>query len=295
MNIGIVTTARESEEALLGHDGLRLNLRSWRASGTPRASIIIVHGFKAHSGQYAETAMQLVGAGLAVYAPDLRGHGRSEGERFWVDQFSDYVADLEQLVRLVRERESNAPLFLLGHSVGGVVAALFALEHPSQITGLITESFAFELPPPSIALTLMKGLDHVAPRAKVLTLKDEDFSRDPVVVAGMKADPLISQLPGPTHTLAEMIRAGAKLRKNLALVSTPVLVLHGTADRATRPSGSQHFVDAVGSADKTLKLYEGGAHDLLHDLDKVRVLSDIIGWVSARLSVQRGATVSALS
>jgi acylglycerol lipase len=295
MSTALDTMPLESEETLLGHDRVKLNLRSWRAAGSPRASVVIVHGFKAHSGLYSETAKQLVRAGLAVYALDLRGHGKSEGERFWVDEFSDYVADLERLVLLVRERAPNIPLFILGHSVGGVVASLFALEHPSQLSGLITESFAFELPPPSIALALMKGLDHLAPRAKVLALKDEDFSRDPAIVAGMKADPLISQVPGPTHTLAEMIRAGEKLRKNLAVISTPVLVLHGTADRATRPSGSQHFVDAVGSVDKVLKLYEGAAHDLLHDLDKERVLSDIVAWVNARLPVQRGATASALS
>ncbi|HEX2674006.1 MAG TPA: alpha/beta hydrolase [Polyangiaceae bacterium] len=284
MNIAALdTTSRESEETFLGHDGLRLNLRSWRPAETPRASLVIIHGFKAHSGQYSASARQLVQAGVAVYALDLRGHGKSDGERFWVDEFSDYVADLEQLVRLVRDRQPNAPLFLLGHSVGGVVASLFALEYPSQLAGLITESFAFELPPPSIALALMKGLDHVAPRAKVLALKDEDFSRDPAVVASMKADPLITQSPGPTHTLAEMIRAGEKLRKNLAVISTPVLVLHGTADRATRPSGSQHFFDGVGSVDKTLELYEDGVHDLLHDLDKVRVLADIIEWIGMRI------------
>lgn len=273
------------EETFSGRGGIELNLRSWRPTGTPRASVIVIHGFKAHGGRYAEAAEALVGAGLAVYAPDLRGHGKSQGERFWVDDFSDYVGDVVRLVTLVRRREGDGPLFVLGHSVGGVVASLFAVERTTELAGLVIESIAFELPLPTFPLALMKGLDHIAPRLNVLTLKNEDFSRDPAVVESMKADPLIDHAPGPVHTLAEMIRADERLRKSLPALSTPVLALHGTADRATRPSGSQHFVDAVGSKDKVLKLYEGAAHDLLHDLDKARVLTDIIEWIGERSAI----------
>src|SRR5262245_61624931 len=117
------------EETFAGTGGIELNLRAWRPAGMPRASVVIIHGFKSHSGRYEDTAAELVQAGLAVYALDLRGHGKSQGERFWVDNFSDYVGDVEELVALVRQREGNIPLFLLGHSVGGVVASLFAVEH----------------------------------------------------------------------------------------------------------------------------------------------------------------------
>jgi alpha-beta hydrolase superfamily lysophospholipase len=283
------STPEMREETFAGSIGVELHLRSWRPAATPRASVIVVHGFKGHGGRYADTAGALVRAGFAVYAPDLRGHGKSQGERFWVDDFSDYVDDLARLVALVRYREADGPLFLLGHSVGGVIASLYALEHVSELAGLISASIAFELPPPAFALALMKGLDHIAPRVKVLALKKEDFSRDPAVVDDMKTDALIVHTPGPVHTLAEMIRADERLAKNLPALTTPVLVLHGTADRATRPSGSQRFVDTVGAKDKALKLYEGGVHDLLHDIDKGRVLSDIIGWLEARSGIAKAS------
>ena len=172
-------------------------------------------------------------------------------------QFADYVSDVAGLVALAKSREPGLPVFLLGHSAGGVVACLYALEHQAELAGLICESFAFQVPAPDFALAVLKGLSHIAPHAHVLQLKNEDFSRDPQVVAAMNADPLIAHETQPTQTVAEMVRADERLKKEFPLITLPVLILHGTADKATKPSGSQLFYDAAGSTDKTLKLYDG--------------------------------------
>ncbi|HKV12793.1 MAG TPA: alpha/beta hydrolase, partial [Thermoanaerobaculia bacterium] len=124
---------------------------------------------------------------------------------------------------------------------------------------------------------------HLAPHAHVLNLKKEDFSRDPQVVEFMNSDPLTAHEVQPTKTVAELARADDRLEKEFPLITLPVLILHGTADKVTRPSGSQFFYDTAGSADKTLKLYEGHAHDLLNDLDKEVVIADIKSWIEARL------------
>lgn len=174
-------------------------------------------------------------------------------------------------------------MFLLGHSAGGVVACLYAITHQAELAGLICESFAFQVPAPDFALAVLQGLSHVAPHAHVLRLKNEDFSRNPDVVAEMNADPLIAHEVQPTQTVAEMVRADERLKKEFPLIRLPLLILHGTADRATRPSGSQVFHDRAGSTDKTLKLYEGHFHDLLRDLDKELVMADINAWIGARL------------
>jgi acylglycerol lipase len=262
---------------------LNIFFRSWRPSGRPRAVVVVVPGFNAHSGYYSWTAEQFVADGLAVYALDLRGRGKSDGERFYVQKLGDYVSDVANVVTVAKSREPGLPVFLLGHSAGGVVACLFTIDHQAELAGLICESFAHQVPAPDFALAVFKGLSHLAPHAHLLHLKNEDFSRDPRAVEAMNADPLIAHETQPTQTLAEMVRADERLKKEFPLIRLPVLILHGTADKATKPSGSQLFYDTAGSKDKTLKLYDGHFHDLLNDLDKQVVLADIRRWIDARL------------
>ena len=273
-----------TEERLEVAGGLSLFVRSWRPDAKARGLVVIVPGFNSHSGYYGWVAEQFVAANLVVYALDLRGRGHSDGERFYVEKFTDYVADVSAVVGLAKSREPGLPTFLLGHSAGGVVACLYALDYPRELTGLISESFAHEIPAPDFALAVFKGLSHVAPHAHILHLKNEDFSRDPKVVQTMNDDPLIAHETQSTQTLAEMVRADERLKREFPLIKVPVLILHGTADKATKPSGSQRFYDTAGSSDKTLKLYEGHFHDLLNDLDKEKVMSDILSWIDARVA-----------
>jgi alpha-beta hydrolase superfamily lysophospholipase len=271
-------------EQFEGSGGLKIFTRSWRPeTSRARGVIVIVHGFNAHSGHYAWAAEKLVARNLVVYALDLRGRGHSDGERFYVDKFADYVDDVKRVVALAKGREPGLPVFLLGHSAGGVVACIYTLENQKELAGLVCESFAFQVPAPDFALAALKGLSHVAPHAHVLKLKNEDFSRDPGIVAEMNADPLIAQEVQPTKTVAEMVRADERLKKEFPLVTLPVFILHGSADKATRPSGSQLFFDTAGSADKTLKIYDGGFHDLLRDTIKEQVMDDLQGWLDAHL------------
>ena len=272
-------------EKVKGAGDLNIAVRSWRPEGTARGVVAIVPGFNSHSGYYSWVAQQFTASGLAVYAVDLRGRGDSDGERFYVEKFADYVSDVSTLMTLAKSREPGLPVFLLGHSAGGVVSCIYTLEHQAELAGLICESFAHQVPAPDFALAVLKGLSHLAPHAHVLRLKNEDFSRDPRVVQTMNDDPLIAHETQPTLTVAEMVRADERLKTEFPLITLPVLILHGTLDRATKPSGSQLFFDTAGSADKTLKLYEGHFHDLLNDVDKEVVMADIKGWIDARLNV----------
>ncbi len=272
------------EESFEGVGGLNIFVRSWRPEGAVRGVVMIVHGFNSHSGQYTWVADQLTAHGLAVYALDLRGRGKSDGERFYVQSFDEYTSDVDGLMKIVQSREPGLPIFLLGHSAGGVVSCIYTLEHQSQLAGLICESFAHQVPAPDFALAVLKGLSHVFPHAHVLRLKNEDFSRDPKVVEAMNADPLIEHETQPTQTVAQMVLADERLKKEFPLITLPVFILHGTLDKATKPSGSQLFYDTAGSTDKTLKLYEGHFHDLLNDVDKELVMTDIQNWIDAHLS-----------
>jgi len=272
-----------TEEKIGSAGGVGIFLRSWKPMGKARAVVVICHGVNSHGGQYLWPAGQFAMSGLAPFVLDLRGRGKSDGEPYYVDDISEYVADVSSVIRLAQSRYPGLPVFLLGHSAGGVVSCSYALDQQAEIAGLICESFAFKVPAPDAALGVIKLLSAVAPRLKVLRLKNEDFSRDPAIVHQMNSDPLIADEKQPTQTVAQMVRADQRLEREFPNFKLPLLILHGKSDKATKPSGSQQFYDTAGSSDKTLKLYEGAYHDLLNDTDPAIVMSDVTTWIDSHL------------
>ena len=272
-----------TEGSFEGVDGIKIFTREWQPAGKPHGVVVISHGLNAHSGHYEWAAQQFASKQLAVYAMDHRGRGRSGGERFFVKKFADWTNDLATFIDMIKTREPGLPVFLLGHSAGGVIACGYALEHQDEIAGLICEDFAYRVPVPNAVLAIVKGVSRVAPHAHVFKLKNEDFSRDPAVVAALNADPLIAKESQPSETMAELVRADELLEKALQRITLPIFILHGTADKVTKPSGSQEFYEKAGSKDKTLKLYDGYFHDLLADVGKEQVMADMQAWIDAHL------------
>ena len=271
------------EEKIESAKGFKINVRSWSPESTPRAAVVICHGVNSHGGQYVWVGEQFAAAGFAAFALDLRGRGKSDGERFYVEDVADYVADVANTVKLAKSRHPGLPVFLLGHSAGGVVSATYVLENQAELSGFICESFAFQVPAPGFALAAIKGLSHLAPRLPVLKLKNEDFSRDPKAVEALNSDPLTAHEVQPAITVAALVRADERLREEFPLITLPVLIMHGTEDKATVCHGSEFFHQTVGSKDKTLKLYEGHYHDLLNDIGKEQVMTEIQEWIGKRL------------
>jgi alpha-beta hydrolase superfamily lysophospholipase len=271
------------EETFTSDDGLAIFFRSWRPAGAPRGVVVINHGVNSHGGQYLWTGERLGEAGFVAHAIDMRGRGRSEGRRYAIDDIAEYTADLHRLIGMAKARDPGLPLFLLGHSAGGVVACTYALDHQDELAGLICESFAFKVYAPDFVLSLMKGLSHIVPNLPVLKLHNEDFSRDPDAVLALNSDPLTKGEVQPVRTVAALARADDRLKAEFPKITLPLLILHGTADKATVPAGSTFFHAAAGSADKSLRLYDGHFHDLLGDLGKEEVMADILAWIDARL------------
>jgi acylglycerol lipase len=271
------------EETFESKGGVRIFFRHWSPAGASKAVLVICHGVNSHSGQYLWSGEQFAKAGYATYALDLRGRGKSEGERFFVEDVADYVADVAGTIAIAKQRHPGLPVFLLGHSAGGVTSASYVLDNQNELRGFICESFAFQVPAPGFALAAIKGVSHIAPRLPVLTLKMKDFTRDPAALAALEADPLTLHEVQPAITVAALVRADERLREEFPTIKLPVFIMHGTADKATVPAGSQFFYDTVGSTDKTLKLYEDHFHDLLNDVGKEGVLADILAWLDKRL------------
>jgi acylglycerol lipase len=280
------------ESSFAGVGGLKIFTRSWLPEGNPRGVMILIHGFNAHSGYMVWPAEQFAANGLACYALDLRGRGKSEGERFYVEKFSDYLEDVDKVVSIAKAENPNLPVYVLGHSAGGVIATSYVFEHQAEIAGLICESFAYDVGLPDAVELILKGVSYLTPHLHVFSLKNADFSRFPEVVEAMNNDPLIANESQPAETAAEMLKAADRLTENFPKFTVPVLIIHGTADHVTQPAGSQRFYDMAGSPDKTLKLYENHYHDLLNDVDRELVMADIQSWIDQRLPVQTMVTGS---
>ena len=277
--------AAAREEKVASKGGVEVLIRSWRPSVPARAVVAIVHGVKSHGGYYGWAAEELAAAGYAVYALDLRGRGKSDGERLYIDDLDEYLGDVGTLIGLAASREPGLPVFLLGHSAGGVISCVYTLDHQARLAGLVCESFAYKVAAPRFVLTLVKWISRFAPRLPVLRLKTADFSRDPAAVKAMVDDPLgVHGEAQPARTVAQLVGGTERLEREFSRITLPVLILHGTADRVTNPAGSREFYAAAGSGDKTLKLYDGHAHDLLNDLGRERVMADIRGWLDARVA-----------
>ncbi len=273
-----------SQSVFPGFGGIELYEQSWRPKFRPRGAVILVHGLKDHSDRYAATAAKLVERGYAVHAFDLRGHGRSSGPRVYVDSFSDYVADLAIFADRVRAREPSRPLFLFGHSMGGAIATLYTIDKKPDLRGLVLSGAALK-PGQSVSAPLIattKVLAVLWPELPVLDLDATLFSRDPAVVAESKKDPLVSQDAGPAKTAAEVLRGIERIQDSMDEVSPPLLILHGGADKVTDPEGSRQLKERARSSDKTLIVYDGLYHDLLHEPEKDKVFGDIVSWLDAR-------------
>jgi alpha-beta hydrolase superfamily lysophospholipase len=246
--------------------------------------MVLVHGLIEHSGRYADVAGQLNRHGCAVYAIDLRGHGKSDGDRVWVRRFEHFVNDVELLVRRVADQHPGKPLFLLGHSMGGAIVALASLTRKPKVRGLV-----FSAPALKIGPRVYPILRHVAqvagrlfPRVRVIKMTGNSISRDPHVVADFQQDPLVFHERLPNRTAAEILKAAHWLSAHLGSVEQPFLVMHGTGDCVTDPEGSRLLYERASSNDKEIKLYDGLYHDLWHEPEGNRVMADLIAWLAAR-------------
>lgn len=251
---------------------------------TARAAVILAHGYAEHSGRYEVFAEALAAAGYAVFAFDHRGHGRSGGGRASVRVFDEYVGDLGRVIDRVHETYPALPRFLFGHSMGGLVGLQLVLEHPEKVEGLlVTAAYMENAVKLSPLLTRAAPLiSRLAPELPVQRLDTDALARDKSVVQAYRSDPLVYHGKVRARLGYELLRAGPYVLERAASIEVPVLLQHGGADRLAAPAGTQAVFAALGSSDKTLKLYDGAFHEILNDYGREQVLTDVLGWLEAR-------------
>ncbi|MBY0277453.1 lysophospholipase [Candidatus Binatia bacterium] len=253
-------------------DGL---LRWWDPTGAARASVVLCHGYAEHSGRYEAVAARLAERGLAVWAIDLRGHGASGGERASVVDVAHLVEDVEHALDVAREARPALPVFLVGHSMGGLVSTALAIAHQDRLRGLVLSGAAVSDP------SGIEPLLEIEPLPEVV-LSSELLSRDPKVSEHYDADPLNYRGPFRRETLRALTSGAREVRARFAELRLPLLVLHGGDDQIVPATASEDLFAGASSPDKELGIYPGLRHEILNEPEGPEITERIAAWILAR-------------
>jgi alpha-beta hydrolase superfamily lysophospholipase len=267
-----------------GHDGAPLFRRAWAAVGPPRGVLLNLHGLGDHSGLHSSVSAHFTARGFAVHAPDLRGNGRSPGARGHIGSWSEYREDLRRFLAVVAGEEPGLPVFLLGHSLGGLISLDYAMHYPEGLRGVIAAAPPLgRLAVPAPLLLLGRAVSRVWPSFALETGMDlSGLARDPAVAAEVLADPLFHR-KGSARLSTEVVAAIARVQEGAARFPLPLLVLHGSADRMVPPDGSRELVARARGRDVRFHEYPGAYHALFADQGGERVLADVEEWIVSRL------------
>jgi acylglycerol lipase len=284
----------EASGSLRGVGGRHIFWRTWSPEAGPeRGVIVLVHGLGEHSGRYDDVAARLVDAGYAVYAVDHRGHGRSDGPRALIEDLDHAVADVDTLVDRAAAARPGVPVFMLGHSMGSLIALRYALAQPDRLAGLILSAALAQLNPVPKPLELVgRALSVIAPRAPLIAIDSELVSRDPAVVAAYRSDPLVHHGKIPARTAVQIADAVERFPSTVDAITVPTLILYGTADGLCPPAGSVMLGERIGAADLTVTAYDGLFHEILNEPERETVLGDIVAWLGARVGAPSASTTS---
>lgn len=265
-----------------GKGGVEIFYQKWIASKA-KAVLVLVHGVGEHSGRYSNLLNALEGKGVSVFALDHRGHGKSQGKRGHIDSFMDYVYDLKLFVEYVKEENKGIPLVLYGHSMGGVIAAKYALTYQNDPSIIVLSSPglapAFAVPgwKKSVAAFFSSRIGSLS---MPTGLPSADLSRDMEVVKAYDNDPLVHGKVS-ARWFTEFMKAGEECIANASSLKKPLLVFHGTGDKLVDYKAAEEFYNRAGSAQKDILLYDGFYHEVINEpeADRNRALKDVVSWI----------------
>jgi alpha-beta hydrolase superfamily lysophospholipase len=279
-----MTTTR-TERSFDGVDGVRIVYDVWTPDATPRAVVILSHGFGEHARRYDHVAQRFGRDGLLTYALDHRGHGRSGGKRVLVKDISEFTGDFDTLVGIATHEHPGVPRIVLGHSMGGGIVFAYGVEHPDNYDLMVLSgpAVAAQTAVSPLLAWLAKRIGAIAPGLPLQQLDAGAVSRDPAVVDAYNTDPLVYHGKVPGGIARVLLLVGETMPQRAASLAAPLLVVHGFDDRLIPVEGSHQLAAAVGSSDVELKVYPGLYHEVFNEPEQDQVLDDVVAWINARL------------
>jgi alpha-beta hydrolase superfamily lysophospholipase len=271
---------------IAGSNGNQLYLKTWfPTTNEVKAIVVLVHGLGEHCGRYQNLLEVLLPMGFAVYAIDHHGHGQSGGLRVYTNRFGRFVDDVDMVVERAKKQHPECPIYMIGHSMGGLIASQYLLRFQSKLAGAVLSAPAIK-PPTQISpllIKLGKYIAAIAPKLRAVPLDISGLSRDPKVIEQYMADPLVHS-GNVTAGLSRQIQlAMEEVERSAHTIQCPLLVLQGSQDRLVNPLGAKALVSLATSADKTLLEYQGLYHELFNEPEKEQVLSDVSIWLENQL------------
>ncbi len=256
--------------------------QGWLPEGEPKAILLIAHGLAEHSGRYMNIVDRFVPLGYAVYGLDHLGHGKSEGTRVYVERFEDYTDTLKIYFDRI---QTGKPVFLLGHSMGGLIGAIYLLDHQAELKGAVLSGPSVKVHDKITPTLLLVGKLHSAlmPKFGLIELDAEGVCRDPAVVQAYISDPLVYRGKTTARLAAEMLKAMRVIGAQASKITLPIMIVQGGADRLVDPAGARMLYDTVSSTGKEIRIYEGFYHEVFNEPERERVLVDVERWIEAHL------------
>jgi alpha-beta hydrolase superfamily lysophospholipase len=274
-----VASIRRTEEPITGSRGNLLFRREW-SPPQPDRVLLLVHGLADHGGRYDHLGAWFAARGCTVHAYDQQGHGRSTGSPGHLRRFSDLLDDLDVVLQFVQARHPGLPVFLVGHSMGGLVVASFARERHPEVAGVVTSGAALRIGGISRARILaVRILSRLLPRLRFdAEIDAAGLSRDLEVVSDYRNDPLVFRRI--TLSFArELFAAVERVAGGATGVQLPMLLLHGEADPICPVGASRDFFDQLTAAGRRLETYPGLLHEIFNEPERLTVFDDLLGWV----------------
>ena len=257
----------------------------WLPEGEPKAILLVAHGIAEHSGRYMNVVNHFVPAGYAVYGIDHIGHGKSDGKRVCVERFQDYTKTLKKYFSMIRGWQPEKPIFLVGHSMGGLISSAYLLEHQDELTGAVLSGPGIKVPDNISNAVIFAGkiLSLVMPKAGIIQLDAEGICRDPAVVDAYVNDPLVYTGKITARLGAEMLKTIQHVTGSATKIRLPIMIVQGGSDKLVDPRGAQLLYDSVSSEDKTIKIYDGLYHEVFNEPEHGQVLDDVKVWLESHL------------
>jgi acylglycerol lipase len=283
--IGEGESMNHIEGKFIGVRNTLIFYQAWLPDGEPKAVLPIVHGLGEHSGRYMNVVNHFVPHGYVVYGLDQIGHGKSGGPREFVERFDDFSDTFTQYLAMVKEWQPGKPIFLLSHSIGGLIATYYLLDHQAEFQGAIFSAPVVKVASHVTQMTVFmaRALSLLAPSAGVLPVDPSTISRDPDVVRAYIDDPLVFHGKTTARLSAEMLRALTRVSAETDKITLPFIAMQGGDDRLVDPDGAEILYTKAGSKDKTLKIYDGLYHEIFNEPEHTQVLKDVETWLEARV------------